>query len=48
MYLRLKEFPYSKNEGLFDVEIIMNSNKVVKRTKNGYLDIILNVSISDQ
>jgi hypothetical protein len=34
--------------GLFDVEIIMNSNKVVKRHKNGYLDIILNVSISDQ
>jgi hypothetical protein len=34
--------------GLFDLEIIMHSNRVIKRRKGGYLDIILSVSISEQ
>jgi hypothetical protein len=34
--------------GLFDLEIIIHSNRVIKRKKGGYLDIILSVSISEQ
>jgi hypothetical protein len=33
--------------GLFDIEIILYYSKVVKRRRDGYLDIILNVCVKE-